>query len=155
MAKALEYAGEIVDARQGAGEGGSRSIEIDGQGVEAAGARVVDAGDVVGPRVRDGVGAVGQRIEQGVGLAVDAQRLARGRRAGERQAAGESGGGQAEAEIGRRSGVIAEADRAGAGPALGVAAGLSALGAIAAVLMRQRQAAGALPAPIGQTTIRF
>jgi hypothetical protein len=36
--------------------------------------------------------------------------------------------------------------RAGVGPALGVAAGLSALGAIAALLMRQRQAAGASPA---------
>jgi EmrB/QacA subfamily drug resistance transporter len=37
--------------------------------------------------------------------------------------------------------------RAGAAPALWVAAGMSALGAIAAVLMRQRQAAGAPPAP--------
>jgi hypothetical protein len=33
--------------------------------------------------------------------------------------------------------------RAGVAPALGVAAGMSALAAIAAVLMRQRQAAGA------------
>jgi hypothetical protein len=37
--------------------------------------------------------------------------------------------------------------RAGVAPALWVAAGMSALGAIAAVLMRQRRAAGAPPAP--------
>ena len=37
--------------------------------------------------------------------------------------------------------------RAGAGPALGVAAGMSGLGAVAALLMRGRQAASAPPAP--------
>jgi EmrB/QacA subfamily drug resistance transporter len=47
-----------------------------------------------------------------------------------------------------RGGYASAADfRAGVAPALGVAAGMSALGAIAAALMRQRQAAGAPPEP--------
>jgi EmrB/QacA subfamily drug resistance transporter len=47
-----------------------------------------------------------------------------------------------------RGGYASASDfRAGAGPALGVAAGMSALGAVAALLMRERRAASAPPAP--------
>ena len=111
VAKALEHPGEGVCARagQGACKGGSGSVQVRRQRVQAGAARMVDPRDVASPGVRPGRAGFGQFVEQGVGLAVDAQRPAMV------DGAEVDRGALGEGQVGRRRVVVGQTDRAGAG----------------------------------------
>ena len=116
MAKTLERSGERVSARarKRVGIGCSRTIQIVGKRVGSVVAGVIDGGEI-GRRRR---AACAKIVNKLIDLPVDRERAARagaGRVAigGEvAEAAGESGAGQPEGEIGWGRRVVGEVDRA-------------------------------------------